>query len=185
MRALPVKRKNGIHDEEPGTKRIITGDLTNDDSDSDMKVEELNEIRERNADEKVVSQAILGKNLHGIYSNKRVLLAVNRQSFEHMSAQFASTDVMEVSSPERVGNVCKQFRFEQGLAMDINSGYNFDLAAERAKCWAAIEKEKPPRVIGSPPCTLFSRLQELNKHMYKDSRGWMMKFQERMRQAKR
>ena len=40
-------------------------------------------------------------------------------------------------------------------------------------------------VIGSPPCTLFSRLQELNKHMYKDSREWMAKFQERMQQAKR
>ena len=32
---------------------------------------------------------------------------------------------------------------------------------------------------------LFSRLRELNKHMYKDSREWMAKFQDRMQQAKR
>ena len=40
-------------------------------------------------------------------------------------------------------------------------------------------------VIRSPPCALFSRLQELNKHMYRDSKAWMEKFQERMLQAKR
>ena len=69
--------------------------------------------------------------------------------------------------------------------MDIKNGYDFDLAADRAKCWAAIEREKPTLVIGSPPCTLFSRLQELNKHMYKVSREWMVNFQDRMQQAKR
>ena len=33
--------------------------------------------------------------------------------------------------------------------------------------------------------TLFSRLQELNKHMYKNSQVWMAKFHEGMQQAKR
>ena len=57
--------------------------------------------------------------------------------------------------------------------MDIKSGYDFDLAADRARCWAEIEKEQPTLIIGSPPCTLFSRLQELNKFMYRDSKVWM------------
>ena len=102
-----------------------------------------------------------------------------------MPQVMASTDVIEVFSLERIGEACKQFGLEQGLAMDIKSGYDFALAADRAKCWAAIEKEKPTLVIGSPPCTLFSRLQQLKKHMYADSREWMMKFQERTQQAKR
>ena len=69
-----------------------------------------------------------------------MILAVNRQRFEHMSAQLASTDVMEVCSPERIGKACKQFGLGQALAMDTNSSYDFDLAADRAKCLAAIEK---------------------------------------------
>ena len=40
-------------------------------------------------------------------------------------------------------------------------------------------------IIGSPPCTCFSRLQELNKHMYKNNEQWMAKFAEGMEQAKR
>ena len=54
--------------------------------------------------------------------------------------------------------------------MDIKSGYDFDLAANRARCWAKIEKEQPTLIIGSQPCTLLSRLQELNKFMYRDSK---------------
>ena len=36
--APPVKRKKNIDDEEPGTTRIITGDKSDDDIDSDMKI---------------------------------------------------------------------------------------------------------------------------------------------------
>ena len=79
---------------------------------------------------------------------------------------FASTDVVEVFSPERVGQACARYGLQQGTAMDIKSGYDFDLAADWARCWAKIEKEQPTLIIGSPPCTLFSRLQELNKFMY-------------------
>ena len=178
VRAPPVKRKNNVHEEEPGTKMIITGEMSDDDS--NMKMDELNMINEKRTDEMIVSQAIIGKNLHDVYSNERIILAVNRQSVENMNAQMASVDVMEVFSPERVGKACKLFGLEQGLAMDIKSGYDFDLAADRAKCSAAVERDKPTLVIGSPPCTLFSRFQELNKHMYKDSPDWMAKFQHPM-----
>ena len=133
VRAPPVKRKKSVHDEEPGTKKIITGEMSDDD-DSNMKTDELNMINEKRTDEMIVSQAILGKNLHDVYSNKRIILAVNRQSVENMNAQMASVDVMEVFSPACVGKACKQFGLEQGLAMDIKSGYDFDLAADRAKC---------------------------------------------------
>ena len=50
VRAPPVNRKNDVHNEEPGTKGIITGDKSDD---------ELNEISERQTDEKVVSQGVL------------------------------------------------------------------------------------------------------------------------------
>ena len=69
--------------------------------------------------------------------------------------------------------------------MDIKSGYNLDLLADRNKCWESIIRGEPLLVIGSPPCTMFSRFQELNKHMYRDNDVWMEKFQLGMEQAKR
>ena len=39
--------------------------------------------------------------------------------------------------------------------------------------------------VGSPPCTYFSRLQDLNKHMYRDNAVRMAKFHEHVDQAKR
>ena len=97
----------------------------------------------------------------------------------------ASTDVMEVFSPEHVGEICKEYGLEKGMAMDLKSGYDFDLAKDQAKCWAEIQNNERLLVIGSPSCTLFSRLQEFNKHMYSNSQTWMAKFHERMQQAKR
>jgi hypothetical protein len=69
--------------------------------------------------------------------------------------------------------------------MDMKSGYDFGNKKDRDRSWEAIERDKPSMVIGSPPCRLFSKLQELNKFMYKDNRMWMLKFQERIEQAKR
>ena len=42
VRAPPVKRKKSVHDEEPGTKHIITGEMSDDDDNSNMKMDELN-----------------------------------------------------------------------------------------------------------------------------------------------
>ena len=100
-------------------------------------------------------------------------------------SELASADVVEVFSPERVGEMCKKFGLEQGAAMDLKNGYDFDLAKDRARCWEEIEKSAPLLVIGSPPCTLFSQLQEINKHMYRDNKLWMEKFQQKLQQAKR
>ena len=46
-------------------------------------------------------------------------------------------------------------------------------------------RDKPKLVIGSPPCTYFSRLQELNKHMYRSNAAWMANIQDDFEQAKR
>jgi hypothetical protein len=91
----------------------------------------------------------------------------------------------EMFSPERVTSVCKQYGLIPGQAMDIKHGFDFDLAADRKKAWKSILQDKPKLVIGSPPCTFFSRLQELSKHMYRNDAAWMAKFQEGIEQAKR
>ena len=226
-RTAPSKRRSQIHDEEPDTKRIILDEVSDDD-DMEMQAEDLSMMNEKKIDSYIVCQAILGKDLHEVYSQSRIRLAVDRQSVEHLfrldadsearasgppqrgtrpgggdtsvdaapqrgtrpggvlgDAEVGSVDVVDIFSPERVGKACVSFGLEQGMAMDIKSGFDFDLAVDRARCWETIKRDKPLLVIGSPPCTLFSRLQELNKFMYKDSAVWMAKFQERMQQAKR
>ena len=83
-------------------------------------------------------------------------------------------DVSDMFSPERVTLVCKQYGLISGQAMDIKHVFDFDLAADRKKAWDSILQDKPKLVIGSPPCTFVSRLQELNKHMYRNDAacGW-------------
>ena len=102
-----------------------------------------------------------------------------------MVAQMSAVDISEVFSPERVTKLCKQYGLEPGQAMDIKNGYDFDLAEDRRRAWQSIKHDKPKLIIGSPPCTFFSRLQELNKHMYKDNATWMAKFRAGLEQAKR
>ena len=74
---------------------------------------------------------------------------------------------------------------EVDMAMDMKSGFDFDKTSDRHKCWEAIKRDEPTLIIGSPPCTLFSGLQELNKFMYRDDRLWMAKYDELLCQAKR
>ena len=96
-----------------------------------------------------------------------------------------SVDITKMCCPQRVAAVCREFGLRPGLSMDMKSGFDFNKKADRDRFWEAIERDKPSLVIGSPPFTLFSKLQELNKFMYKDDRMWMLKFNERMDQAKR
>jgi hypothetical protein len=123
VRAPPTKRRSTVHNDEPGTKKIITGDMTDDDMD-DLRMIDLGALAAGKEDELIVCQAVLGKDLHEVFSNKRAQLAIYRQSAEYTMAQarviahpgvgdpsaglpgkdgcsgLASTDVVEAFSPE-------------------------------------------------------------------------------------
>ena len=181
VRAPATKRNNQIHNEEPATKRSIIDELSDDDGDGI----DVDSLRAKLEDMLIIGRALSGQSLHDIYSNSRINLAVCRQTAESSKGGLISADVAEIFSPERVATVCREFGSEPRLSMDIKSGYDFDNKKDRDRCWEAIERDTPTLVIGSPPCTSFSRLQELNKFVYKDDQLWMLKFQEQMEQAKR
>ncbi len=181
VRAPATKRKKNIHNEEPATKRSMIDELSED----EVNGMDADSLQAKQEDMRIISRAMLGQNLHEAYSNSRINFAVCRQTVESSKGGLMSADVTEIFSPERVASVCREFGLEPGLSMDIKSGYDFDSKKDRDRCWEALEHDKLTLVIGSPPCTLFSRLQELNKLMYKDGRLWMLKFQEQMEQAKR
>ena len=157
-RAPATRRKKNIHAEEPDTKKSIVGDLTDDENDLN-----IDSLRAKQEDMKTVSMAILGHNIHESYSNSRIELAVTRQTAETMINGLMSTDATEIFSPERVAQVCREFGSKPGLSIDLKSDYDFYDKRDRDRCWETIKRDKPSIVIGSPPCTLLSKLQELNK----------------------
>ena len=92
---------------------------------------------------------------------------------------------MEVYSPERVAKLCKKHVSTSGFSLDLTNGYGFDKAEDRERAWEIIRRDKPHTVIGSPPCTYLSSLQELNRCLYKDDPVWMEKLDDNLRKAKR
>ena len=65
-----------------------------------------------------------------------------------------STDIPEMFSLQRVTQVCKEYLLQLGLATGLKSGFDFDSAADRQKCWDSVIKDEPMLVIGLPPCML-------------------------------
>ena len=80
VRAPPVKRKNTVHSEEPGTKKFV---MDGDDAGQDILMGELSDLRVPAARTRGLCLAVMGKNLHDVYSNERIQLAVKRESVNH------------------------------------------------------------------------------------------------------
>ncbi len=71
-------------------------------------------------------------------------------------------DITEIFSPVRVVAIAEKMGLIGGLSMDLRTGWDFTRAADRERCRQYIRRVKFLVVIGSPPCTMFSRLQNLN-----------------------
>ena len=78
-----------MHIDEPDTKKIII-DHESDEENAAMSTEDLSAINARMEDERIVCMAVLGKDLHDIFSNERVSLAIERQSAEHLMSTLAA-----------------------------------------------------------------------------------------------
>ena len=91
-------------------------------------------------------------------------------------------DVGEIYSPARVNDAANRLGLQSGWSLDLRTTddagvpWDFNKAAIRAKAIDLINKTKPLFIIGSPPCTMFSQLQRLNKNM--GSPEWNKLFRE-------
>ena len=94
-------------------------------------------------------------------------------------------DITEIFSPERITAMCDKFGLIRGSAMDLQNGWDFDRSDHRRLATERVIREKPMVLIGSPPCTYFSMLQELTKAVQKDNAEWNHKFQMNFDKAKR
>ena len=96
-----------------------------------------------------------------------------------------AVDVLEMYSPERFGEFRGRLGFKQGCSLDLTHGFNFDTAVDRAQAWAIIERDQPLLVIGSPPCTCFSMLNELGTQLHRGHPARLLRFDNNLEKAKR
>ncbi len=74
----------------------------------------------------------------------------------------SGVDITEIFSPERVAAEAKRFGLTAGLSMDLTTGWDFRVKADRQRAKHYVRTKKPLLVIGLPVCKPFSRLQALN-----------------------
>ena len=72
-------------------------------------------------------------------------------------------DVVEIFSPPRVTEAAKIIGLKAGLAMDLTTGWDFNVKAHRDAAEEYVRRVKPWLVIGSPECKIFSALQHIDK----------------------
>ena len=66
----------------------------------------------------------------------------------------------------------------------MTNGWDFNIAEHRRKAWFKVKDESPYLLIGSPPCTYFSMLQELNVAVHAHKPEWRANVEEERRKAK-
>ena len=92
-------------------------------------------------------------------------------------------DVTEVFSPPRVVQMAVRMGMIGGQSMDLKTGWDFSMRSDRKKAVEMILREDPWLVVGSPPCTMFSMLQNLNVRKFWHIDEWRKAFDEKKRAA--
>ena len=90
-------------------------------------------------------------------------------------------DVTEIYSPLRIAAACLEAGLVGGSSFDLRTGWDLSNPHHQKMVLQTIMKESPKLLIGSPPCTLFSNLQNLNLAV--QSEQWKHEFYERRRKA--
>ena len=132
-------------------------------------------------DEDIFMNAIMDKSLSESYSSDRLKLA----NAIIMVGALNKVDMAEIYCPERTTKLCKEYGLSPGVAMDLKNGYDSDCAADRNRVREMLDEDEPLLMVGSPPCTCFSMLQELNKHSHRDDIDWQIQFKLNVEKALR
>ena len=72
-------------------------------------------------------------------------------------------DVSEIFCPPRLTACASRHGLRGEVAMDLRTGYNFDLEADRREAMEHVNIDKPHLILLSPKCSVRSQLQRLNQ----------------------
>ena len=75
-----------------------------------------------------------------------------------MFTELNIVDISEVFSPPRVVMQGMKIGLKARSIMDLLTGWDFELNADRDRAMKQLEEEEPMLGIGSVPCTYFSKL---------------------------
>ena len=92
-------------------------------------------------------------------------------------------DVTELYSPERVTKLCTRFGLIPGSALDLQTGWGFTRMDRKVQVLRLVRREMPTIVVGSPPCTMMSMLQERNKAVQGKDATLMQEFDRKFAEA--
>ena len=99
--------------------------------------------------------------------------------------QIMGVDVAEIFSPPRVVAIASRYGLRPGFSLDLSVNdedgmpWDFSKKEQRHKAKSMVIEQKPWLLIGSPPCTMFSILQNLNKN--RSSGEYEKKYEEAMK----
>ena len=151
---------------DPEFERMMQED---EDDDNDDDLAGLFEDDDRERSESYLAEEPPAKRARGEGDDEVLMLAPKLdEDLRLLALVLRGCDVMELYSPERVGRICHRHRLTPGPALDLRTGYDFDKPSDRAKAMRLYEESQPELVVLSPPCTEFSRLQDLNRYLHGD-----------------
>ena len=73
-------------------------------------------------------------------------------------------DVAELYSPPRVCRLALTMGLSSGFSADITTGTDLTTPDGQMQVWHDISSQRPRRLLLGPPCTWYSKLQNLNFH---------------------
>ena len=77
-------------------------------------------------------------------------------------------DVAEVFSPPRICPRAERRGLVGGFSHDLTTGFDLSTPMGRAQSWHELEIYKPRVLLVCPPCTWYSRMQNINRHHYSE-----------------
>ena len=92
-------------------------------------------------------------------------------------------DITEVYSRPRIVQMGTSMGLIGGDSFDLRTGCDLNVKANPVRVFQMIQASDPTIVIGSPPCTKFSIIQSLNKHLHRHDPKWMHQFEMELEKA--
>ena len=121
-----------------------------------------------------------GRDLDGLERETREL------DVEVLKAKTKATHAAsELYSPPRIVKLLKEWGWQGGYSLDLThhgpdgQRWDFTKASHRLRAWRLLKRDGPYLLIGSPPCTMCSLLQNLSR----GKEGREERFQEKLREA--
>ena len=128
--------------------------------------------------EKEIAKQHLKKIIQGTYEANGIEITEQEiRDIAHLSMQMSAVDIMEIYSSKRFTALAERYKLRPGFAVDLNEmkedGTYWDLnkPEDIQEVHDIVDRDEPVLLTGSPPCHMFSQLQNLNwKNMAPDVR---------------